>query len=394
VVVTAHNFADVLPRTLRSLEAALCRFRAVRPGDGDAEAVVVDDGSTDGTGREAEEFARGRAGWRVVHRDRPSSPANARNVGVREGRGALLFFLDGDDLFLPDHVAACVAAVEAGGLDFVKTGVRLADPVHPDWRPRIEFSVVINLCVRRACHDAVGGFPDYHLFRRDGDAFVPELDVFNRIEDVAYNNLLRALFRGGRVAAETVEYVRRPGNSYDRQYPKFCRPAAEGVDDWSEAERLRIRLGELIVGDRVEKVRRRLAEEGRADALLAEGREAHRAGDLRRAEGLYRRALAADPSAAQAWYLLGAVLQTLRDPAGAEAALREALARRPAFAKAHELLGVVLAARGRAADAAACFREALRLDPTLEDARRNLGLALRALGRPNDSGRPPPSRDA
>jgi hypothetical protein len=36
--------------------------------------------------------------------------------------------------------------------------VALADPVHPDWKERIEHSIVINLCVRRACHYALGGF--------------------------------------------------------------------------------------------------------------------------------------------------------------------------------------------------------------------------------------------
>ena len=86
---------------------------------------------------------------------------------------------------------------------------------------------MINLTVRRACHDFIEGFPDIHLFRRSGDAFEPWFDVFRLIEDVYYNDLLGRFFRRANVAAETVRYMRRPGNSFDRQYAKFQpRPAA------------------------------------------------------------------------------------------------------------------------------------------------------------------------
>jgi hypothetical protein len=135
--------------------------------------------------------------------------------------------------------------LESEKIDFVKTGVRLADPVHPDWKPRIEFSIVLNLCIRRRCHDFFGGFPDYHLFKRQGDQFVHEEDIFYKAEDMFYNLLAHQFFRGVTLPMETVAYCRYPGNSYDRQYEKFSRPFA-GHQPPTGKERFRLQLAEVL----------------------------------------------------------------------------------------------------------------------------------------------------
>jgi glycosyltransferase involved in cell wall biosynthesis len=156
----------VLERTLVSARGAEEFLHDTGLGrDAAVEVIVVDGGSSDDTPAVAGRFLCDEPGWRLVRREEASSPSCARNTGVAASQGDWLFFLDGDDLYLPMHLAACLKAVDAGGCDFVKTGVRLADPVHPDWKPRMAFSIVINLCIRRSCHDFIGGFPDYHLCR-------------------------------------------------------------------------------------------------------------------------------------------------------------------------------------------------------------------------------------
>jgi hypothetical protein len=192
----------------------------------------------------------------LVQREKSSSPSCARNAGVACSTGDLLCFLDGDDLFFPNHLYECYRALEDSGVSFVKTGVRLADPVHPDWRGRIESSVVLNLCVRRSCHDFLGGFLDLHLFRRDGDAFDHQTDIFYKVEDQFYNLMLDQLFRGARVETETVEYCRYPGNSYDKQYEKFRQPY--GACAVSDADSFRITLAGLLVQDRIDSLKKRL----------------------------------------------------------------------------------------------------------------------------------------
>src|SRR6476661_207098 len=108
VIVTAHNCAAFIGPALRSVEAAIAAFQRQRPSaSATGEVVVVDDGSTDGTSQQVAEFTRGRNFWKVVRRDTPSSPSCARNTGALHSAGALLFFLDGDDLFLPNHILEC-----------------------------------------------------------------------------------------------------------------------------------------------------------------------------------------------------------------------------------------------------------------------------------------------
>jgi hypothetical protein len=98
---------------------------------------------------------------------------------------------------------------------FVKTAVRLASPVHPDWKERIENSLVINLAVRKSCHDAIGGFPDYHLYRRVAEQLRPETDVFYQFEDLFDHRLVATLYRGRKLPLEPVEYGRHPGAQID-----------------------------------------------------------------------------------------------------------------------------------------------------------------------------------
>jgi glycosyltransferase involved in cell wall biosynthesis len=79
------------------------------------EVIVVDDGSTDGSG----EFARS-AGCRVI--GRPGiGPAGARNAGIGASQSDLLYFLDADDLPGPFALRTSVEALlREPGADFAQ----------------------------------------------------------------------------------------------------------------------------------------------------------------------------------------------------------------------------------------------------------------------------------
>jgi glycosyltransferase involved in cell wall biosynthesis len=88
VIIPTFNRAGLVVQAVRSvLEQTL----------GDREIVVVDDGSTDGT-REALQEYEGRIRY---FRQENAGVAAARNRGIAESHGALLAFLDSDDLFEP-----------------------------------------------------------------------------------------------------------------------------------------------------------------------------------------------------------------------------------------------------------------------------------------------------
>jgi len=122
VIVPTCNNANVVARTLRSVEDAVAFLRG-RPkyADFGSEVVVVDDGSQDGTRQAVEEWTRGKSLYKVVLRSESSSPSCSRNTGAACSTGDLLFFLDGDDVFLERHLFDCVDAFDRDG-DWARQG--------------------------------------------------------------------------------------------------------------------------------------------------------------------------------------------------------------------------------------------------------------------------------
>ena len=66
------------------------------------EFVVVDDGSTDGSGVVCDEFAKKDSRVKVIHQNNAGLSA-ARNRGIAESTGAYIAFLDSDDFLAPDY---------------------------------------------------------------------------------------------------------------------------------------------------------------------------------------------------------------------------------------------------------------------------------------------------
>lgn len=65
------------------------------------EIILVDDGSSDGSGRLCDELAGKYSQISVIHKEN-SGTASARNVGVELATGEYLWFVDGDDLVMKD----------------------------------------------------------------------------------------------------------------------------------------------------------------------------------------------------------------------------------------------------------------------------------------------------
>ena len=189
VIVPAYNRAASVGRALASIGGGF---------EGDHEIIVVDDGSTDGTGAEAQAaIARlGVGRGRVLHQAN-AGPGAARNTGAAVARGAYLAFLDSDDLWFPDTLATLVAALEDEGrngrapaLVFLQT-VDLSEAHLPTPRPecgleRRVFAGVLeaveaapgtrygsgNVVIRHDVYDSLGGFTEAARCSEDTDLFL------------------------------------------------------------------------------------------------------------------------------------------------------------------------------------------------------------------------------
>ena len=77
---------------------------------GNCEVLVVDDGSTDGTG----EWLDAEYGERIRRLSKPNGGlSSARNVGLEHAGGQYIQFLDSDDFIAPEKVAAHVRYLES-----------------------------------------------------------------------------------------------------------------------------------------------------------------------------------------------------------------------------------------------------------------------------------------
>ncbi|HZC05502.1 MAG TPA: glycosyltransferase [Ktedonobacterales bacterium] len=108
VVIPAHNEAGCLADALDSIIAQDYPLARI-------ECVVVDNASTDGTARVAEEFAARHPALDLRIVVEPAlGVARAKNQGVGAASGAILIFLDADSRMAPGLVSEVVACYHAG----------------------------------------------------------------------------------------------------------------------------------------------------------------------------------------------------------------------------------------------------------------------------------------
>lgn len=82
------------------------------------EVILVDDGSTDGSGDLCDRFAERHSNVRVFHQPNRGQAA-ARNVAIAAASGAYVLLVDSDDSIAPDACERLLAAAEASGADIV-----------------------------------------------------------------------------------------------------------------------------------------------------------------------------------------------------------------------------------------------------------------------------------
>ncbi|MGH3082778.1 MAG: glycosyltransferase family 2 protein [Gaiellaceae bacterium] len=151
VVIPAHDEAGKVGRVLDKL-----------PRDGHFEAIVVDDGSSDGTADEA----RAHGADVVLHwptrRGVGAAIRAGWSCGIERGR-PYLALVGGDDQHEPAELVSAFDALRTSGADYVQGSRRMPGGRTPGaWRSRrianLLYAVAFSALARRRVTDASNGF--------------------------------------------------------------------------------------------------------------------------------------------------------------------------------------------------------------------------------------------
>lgn len=103
VIIPCYQNGRTVEKTVRSIQAQTLR---------DWELIMVDDGSTDDTGRILDQLEQDEPRMRVIHQPNGGVSA-ARNAGLAAAQGDWVTFVDADDLLLLDGLETLLGLTDA-----------------------------------------------------------------------------------------------------------------------------------------------------------------------------------------------------------------------------------------------------------------------------------------
>lgn len=120
VIIPVYNTAARLPACLDSV---------LSQSHGDLEVILIDDGSTDGSGAVCDQYAAGDGRIRVIHQPNTGA-AGARNAGLQAATGEFLSFVDSDDVLEPGAYGHMLDLLQRYDGDVVQCGFREIGPAY------------------------------------------------------------------------------------------------------------------------------------------------------------------------------------------------------------------------------------------------------------------------
>ena len=109
VVVPVYNVKEYLPTCLESLE---------RQNYDNLQVILVDDGSTDGSGEICDQYADKQSNTEVIHQENQGL-SGARNSGTKVSTGYYIAYIDSDDWVSHDYISHQVELAERYNADIV-----------------------------------------------------------------------------------------------------------------------------------------------------------------------------------------------------------------------------------------------------------------------------------
>lgn len=200
VIVPVYNVLAYLDKCVESILAQ--SYHSL-------ELLLVDDGSTDGSGARLDEWAERDARIRVIHKEN-GGQASAKNVGIVQAKGALIAFVDSDDWLDPSMYGTIIRHMEQNGATVGACGFNYIFPDHTVYSGgdtgQVTFYSREKALLEMALQRELMMESSVKVYARDvvGDARFPEGKLY---EEVAFA-------RQTAPRLKTVVYVDRPFYQY------------------------------------------------------------------------------------------------------------------------------------------------------------------------------------
>lgn len=204
IIIPVYNTKEYLRHCLDSVLAQTYK---------DFECILVDDGSTDGSGRICDEYAEKDSRMIVKHKEN-GGVSSSRNVGIKMANGKWIFFLDSDDEPYPyalnDMINWADGADMVAGKMFIKEQAPESEKTRALNRPRRESDHLISPTKYvRAVADSrycivPAVFPklfrrdiiekncltfDDHIYYAEDQLFIAQYLCCNEVKSVYFNNV-------------------------------------------------------------------------------------------------------------------------------------------------------------------------------------------------------------
>ena len=110
IIISIYNIENYVKKSIGSV---------IGQTEHDIEIILVDDGSTDLSGKICDEYAAMDSRIKVIHKEN-GGLSSARNAGTGAATSEFIMFLDGDDYLRADAVERCLETMRQYPSDFIQ----------------------------------------------------------------------------------------------------------------------------------------------------------------------------------------------------------------------------------------------------------------------------------
>lgn len=191
IIIPVYNVVSQLPFCIDSILAQTI---------GDYEVLLIDDGSTDGTGIFCDTLSQRSPRFRVFHQEH-CGVSVARNRGIKDAKSDYVTFIDGDDYVHPQYIEVLLSAITSGNyalaMSPLKKVCQQAFPMMPVDSKELRTTALGADELMRGLYAGIGGMENENFIVAAGKIYRREIlhglsfpDDVKVLEDAVFNNLI------------------------------------------------------------------------------------------------------------------------------------------------------------------------------------------------------------